>query len=157
VRSVPGRGSRFSITVPHVAAQEPAAAEPALPVADGLRGQRVLIIDNDDAVLGSTADLLRSWGCIVHAQHGLGELPDDRHTPLDLLLVDMHLDHGDDGIAAVARLRSLRGHVIPALVMTGDVTVATRERLAAAGLPSLEKPLTALRLRSALTRLLQRG
>ena len=41
------------------------------------------------------------------------------------------------------------------IVVTGDVSLGTRERVAAAGLPLLEKPLTALRLRAALTRLLQ--
>ena len=147
VRSVLGRGSCFSVTVPEAAARPADAPEPGPAAGDGLQGQRVLVIDNDDAVLGSTADLLRSWGCHVQAQHGLPERPAAADTPPDLLLVDMHLDHGDDGVAVVTRLRSHHGRAIPALVMTGDVTVATRERLAAVG----------LRLRSALTRLLQRG
>jgi len=41
-------------------------------------------------------------------------------------------------------------------VMTGDVSVATRERVQAHGLLLLEKPLSAPRLRAALTGVLQR-
>jgi CheY-like chemotaxis protein len=90
----------------------------------------------------------------VLAAHGA---PDHVHGPVDLLLVDMRLDHGDDGVAAISRLRRQWGRDVPALILTGDTAIGTRERIAASGLPMLEKPVSALRLRSALTRLLQRG
>ncbi len=157
VRSVPGRGSCFSITVPETPPHQPLATLPLAPAAGSLQGRRVLVIDNNDAVLDSTAQLLRSWGCEVQARHGLDGPPDAQAVPPDLLLVDMHLDNGETGVDVVARLRAQQGRDIPALIMTGDVTLATRERIAAACLPQVEKPLSALRLRSALTRLLQRG
>ena len=154
VRSVPGRGSCFAVTVPETASQ------PHLPTAandsaiDALQGRRVLVIDNNAQVLASTARLLEGWGCCVLAAHGA---PDHVHGPVDLLLVDMRLDHGDDGVAAISRLRRQWGRDVPALILTGDTAIGTRERIAASGLPMLEKPVSALRLRSALTRLLQRG
>ena len=156
LRSVAGRGSCFSVDLPAVPAQAaPPAAEPAL--GDALQGRRVLVVDNHEPVLHGTVQLLRGWGCSVQ---GLPCLPSDLHDlgpAPDLLLVDLHLDRGDDGVAVAERLRAHFGRALPTLVMTGDVTRPTRERIAAAGLPQLEKPLSALRLRSALTRLLARG
>ena len=158
VRSLPGRGSCFTVTVPDV----PAAPELAAAAVPGdaaphhsLEGLQVLVIDNNDAVLDSTAQLLRHWGCSVQALHGLPEALQSGHPAPDLLLVDMHLDQGDSGVAVVQRLRQQLGRLVPALVMTGDVTVATRERIIAARLPMVEKPLSALRLRSALARALR--
>jgi CheY-like chemotaxis protein len=74
----------------------------------------------------------------------------------ELVVVDMHLDHGDDGVSIVRRVRARFGDDLPAIVVTGDVSTATREAIAAAGLPALEKPVSALRLRAALTLLVQR-
>lgn len=156
VRSIPGRGSCFSITVPEVARPVQAAAPAPVPGLDALQGRRVLVMDNDPQVLESTARLLEAWGCHVHAAPGMsGGIPGPADG-IELLLVDMRLDDGEDGIGAVARLRRRLGRDVPALVMTGDVSVATRECIAASGLPMLEKPAPPLRLRSALTRLLQR-
>lgn len=156
VRSTPGRGSCFTITVPRSTGQKPAATPEEDPRLDALQGRRVLVIDNNEQVLESTARLLEGWGCHVQAAHDAPDELSGTGDDLDLLLVDMHLDHGDDGVSVVARLRLRSGRDTPALLMTGDVTVATRERIAASGLPMLEKPISALRLRSTLTRLLQR-
>ncbi len=156
VRSEPGRGSCLSVTVPTVAPEEFPPAPPPEPTFDTLRGSRVLLIDNDEQVLDSTARLLIGWGCRVRALKAAPNSPDvDSGTP-DLLLVDMQLDDGDDGLAVIDRLRAALGTAVPALVMTGDVSVATRQRIADSGLPMLEKPVSGLRLRTVMTRLLQR-
>ncbi|MBS0599467.1 MAG: HAMP domain-containing protein [Comamonadaceae bacterium] len=156
VRSAPGRGSCFAVTVPLATRQMHPPAPMMEPRIDTLRGRRVLVIDNNDQVLESTARLLEGWGCRVRAEHGA---PDDwsgQVDDVDLLLIDMCLNNGDDGVSAVSRLRRVIGRDVPALIMTGDVTLATRECITASGLPMLEKPVSALSLRSALTRLLQR-
>ena len=132
-----------------------APATPAPAPADPLRGRHVLVLDNDEQVLDSTATLLTSWGCQVQALHRAADITAPGRHNADVALVDMHLGEADDGLTAVARLRAHQGVTVPALIMTGDVSLHTRERVAAAGLPLLEKPLTALRLRSALTRVLQ--
>lgn len=157
VRSVPGRGSCFTVIVPEVPAQPSRPPALAPPAPDLLQGRAVVVIDNNDSVLDSTAQLLRAWACQVQALHGLPHKLSVLAGPPDLLLVDMHLDNAASGVAVVEALRAHWGACIPALIMTGDVTLATRERIAAAGLPQVEKPLSALRLRTALTRLLQRG
>ena len=157
VRSAPGRGSCFCITVPQGMRQITAPARGAAQLAGVLEGRSVLVVDNNDAVLKSTADLLKGWGCRVHSLTGLSPEDPAPATDVELVLVDMRLDNGDDGVSVVSRLRKRLGRDVPALVMTGDVSVTTREHIAQAGLPMLEKPISALRLRSALTRLLQRA
>ena len=154
VRSVPGRGSCFSVTVPQTSSRTPSSPATTVPAIVGLRDRSILIIDNDPLVLESTALLLRSWGCEVSA---LTRAPQDQiaigNVP-DLMIVDMHLDAGEDGVSTVARLRCRFGHPVPALIMTGDVSQATRDQVAGAHLPMLEKPVSPLRMRTVLTRLL---
>ncbi|MBP7658830.1 MAG: HAMP domain-containing protein [Burkholderiaceae bacterium] len=157
VRSVPGRGSCFSVTVPLAQpGQTPASAAPE-PAFDALRGRRVLVIDNDDQVLDSTARLLAGWGCRVRALKAAPHTADVDSAPPELLLVDFQLDDGDDGLAVVKRLRVALHQPVPALIMTGDVSALTRQRIADSGLPMLEKPVSGLRLRTVMTRLLQRA
>ena len=158
LRSHPGRGSCFTVTVPVVAAGEtPATSQEASPTLDALHGRRVLVIENDARVLEGTARLLSAWGCRVRAVRAAPERADVDGAAPDLMLVDMHLDDGDDGVAVVERLRASLGTAIPALVITGEVGAATRERIRHSGLPMLEKPVSGLRLRTVMTRLLQRG
>lgn len=157
VRSVPGRGSCFSVTVPLAQRGQTPASPPPEPAFDALHGRRVLVIDNDDQVLDSTARLLAGWGCRVRALKAAPDIPDVDSAAPDLLLVDFQLDDGDDGLAVVDRLRVALRRPIPALIMTGDVSAVTRQRIADSGLPMLEKPVSGLQLRTVMTRLLQRA
>jgi signal transduction histidine kinase/ActR/RegA family two-component response regulator len=158
VASQPGRGSRFTIALPSAPAQimpVPSLSADFVPD-DPLRGLRVLVIDNDPDVLESTAGLLRVWDCDVvvaasgeQAQERLGgEAP-------NLVIADVHLDHGEEGPALVAQLRLQFGLDLPAIVVSGDVSQATRERVSALDLPLLEKPVAPLRLRTLATRLVR--
>lgn len=157
LRSAVGRGSCFGIDLPLAEARPPVAQTGVSPVVEPLAGRRVLVVDNDDQVLASTASLLLSWGCEVRAQsHACDDAPSHAFEP-ELALVDMHLGEGADGLEVVRSLRHRYGDGFAAIVMTGDVSLATRERVAAYGLPMLEKPLSAPRLRAALTRTLQRS
>jgi hypothetical protein len=66
VRSVPGRGSVFTVRVPygHLLRRD---AEPpvALPAADSLEGRRVLVIDNEADICRGMETILGDWGCEV--------------------------------------------------------------------------------------------
>jgi signal transduction histidine kinase/CheY-like chemotaxis protein len=155
--SQPGRGSCFAVTLPLAAPEPERPAEPA-PIShdNALAGRRVLMIDNDEGVLDSSTGLLESWGCEVVAAHSLDEaIARLAGTPPDLMIADVHLDDGEDGLAAIAALRARFGRTFPAVVITGDVAQATRERVAAAGLHLLDKPVAPMRLRTLLTRLAQ--
>ena len=159
-----GRGSCFSVTLPEVpevvevaesAGGATATTSQALPD-DPLRGRRVLVIDNDNDILESTAGLLRAWGCdaltaasAAQAAERLGSLAPD------MVIADVHLDGGEDGVATALDLRKKFGGTLPVIIVSGDVSQATRDRVAASGLPLLEKPVAPLRLRTLATRLLR--
>jgi signal transduction histidine kinase len=156
VASWPGRGSCFQVTLAEEAAQPSTASLPgADPLPDDpLRGLRVLVVDNDDDVLQSTAGLLRTWGCIVLTAAS-SEQAWERAGPLppELVIADVHLSHGGDGPALVMALRERHQRELPAILISGDVSKATRDRVAAMGLMLLEKPVAPLRLRTLATRL----
>ncbi len=156
--SRPGRGSCFSVTLPLAAPRRQPHARSA-PIAqphDTLDGARLLVVDNDDAILESTAGLMRAWGCVVvtaaSAASALERLGD---VEPGLVIADVHLDGGEDGADLVVRLRAHFGRDVPAIMVSGDVSQATRERLAGLGLPLLEKPVSPLRLRTLASRLMR--
>src|SRR6202012_3454127 len=67
VKSVPGKGSVFAVTVPMVPPQEkaPAPAVAARVPVDRSTGKLVVVIDNDPLVLEGMGGILRRWGCRV--------------------------------------------------------------------------------------------
>ena len=157
--SVPGRGSLFSVQVPHgrLPATSPlsqaAATSPGL--GSVLEGARIWVIDNDPGICTGMASLLEGWGCRVVTATSLGDLQRQAvGGSADVLLVDFHLDEGGpDGLAVAAQLRE-RQPELPVLVITAnhDATIKalTRQR----GYGCLLKPLKPLRLRMALVEVL---
>jgi two-component system, sensor histidine kinase len=158
--SRPGRGSRFSVTVP-VAAQPYTAAEVPMPspaIADPAQGKRVIVIDDDALVLDGMRGILQSWGCQVETaasgDAALAGLAASGSKP-DLIISDSRLADGETGIEAIRRLRQAAGIPIPAFVITGDTAPERLREASAAGLHLLHKPLSPMALRTTLNRLLR--
>ena len=155
LRSRPGRGSCFELQVPAAAclAARPEPATDAQP-AGGLSGSFVLVLDDEAANREALAALLQQWGCLVaqaaDADAALLEL--DRHlrTP-DLLVTDLRLGPGPDGLQALQALRERCGGSLPALLLTAEL-------VSSQALPAqvllLHKPAGPQRLRAALLALL---
>ena len=101
--------------------------------------------------------LLETWGCEVlgspTAAKALKTLKATHRRP-DLVIADYHLDREQLGSDAVAALREAFGQAVPGLIITADRTPEVRERLAAAGLPVLAKPVRPHQLRAAMGHLL---
>jgi CheY-like chemotaxis protein len=161
--STQGKGSRFSITVPQVPAQiEPAEIpHPLRAVLQPFTGKFVVVIDDDRLVVESVCGLLRSWGCKVSASTSsdaaLASLLELDETP-DLIISDHHFTHGENGIAVIERLRQAFDAPIPALLVTGDISVERRQEAEGGGYDLLQKPVPPLTLRAAMSDILkQRG
>ena len=158
--SVPGRGSRFSVSVPIAPARAdaPAPTFPGTQMRDPLHGRRIVVIDDDRLVLDGTSGLLRSWGCRVvdgnSAEAVLAEL--DGETP-DLIISDFHLRDARTGIDAIAALRIACHGRIPAFLISGDISPDRLAEARAAGFPLVHKPLSPMALRAMISRLLQEG
>lgn len=153
VRSWPGRGSVFSVSVPLAPALAPAPAAPAAN-AQALGGLRVLCVDNEASILVGMTSLLTRWGCTVWTaanREQCAALLTKGITP-QLALVDYHLDDGDTGLSVVAWLRTTLGAPIPGVVISADGRPETVAQVHAAGLDYLPKPLKPAALRALLSR-----
>lgn len=152
LRSAPGRGSAFSISV---ARATPPAMPSAVPAAIGnstLKGVHVLIVDNDEEALQALRQLLLSWGCEVTAVTDVAAIGPSAQQAV-LWLFDYHLDDGDTGVALWKRLAALHGPR-PTVILSADTGSATRDAVRAAGLSLLSKPFKPLALRWAINHLL---
>jgi signal transduction histidine kinase/ActR/RegA family two-component response regulator len=140
LRSVPGRGSCFTLLLPP-ATLGPAAAEPADSAARPLLGRTVWLLDDDPAVREALAERLSAWGARVQRHASLAELDITLAAGLpapDWLLTDHRLPEGD-GTMAIDRVRARWGPV-PALLITGDTAPAVMAQLSALALDVLHKP-----------------
>lgn len=155
LRSWPGRGSVFSVTVPLAAR----AAEPvAIPQENDdspLVGRHVWYIDDDPQAREATATLLHSWGCVVSLAADAIEARAlaERGGAPDLVLLDYQL--GDQhGPALLPELCRLWRCEPPVIVVTAQRDEATRAHIVEAGLHFMAKPVAPSRLRALMSRLL---
>ncbi|WP_263138531.1 PAS domain-containing hybrid sensor histidine kinase/response regulator [Pseudomonas sp. RIT-PI-AD] len=153
VRSWPGKGSVFSVSVPLASAPSPAPA--AAPVDSGqpLGGAWVLCVDNEDSILTGMHSLLSRWGCQVLTARDRQDCERllEAHQP-QLALVDYHLDQGDTGTALMAWLRTRLGEPLPGVVISADARAELVAEVHAAGLDYLPKPVKPAALRALLSR-----
>ncbi|MBY0318517.1 MAG: PAS-domain containing protein [Reyranella sp.] len=153
--SAPGQGSTFSVTVPRVASVVAAPVAPPAPQpTPSVEAESfVLCIDNEAQVREAMATLLSGWGCRVAtaasqvealaAVERAGRLP-------DLVLADLHLDNGPDGLDVVGALREAWGRFVPAALVTADRDPTLRLRARARRVELLHKPVKPASLRALL-------
>jgi signal transduction histidine kinase/CheY-like chemotaxis protein len=159
MRSVVGRGSMFSITLPRGCREDyvPAQSSPETAAFD-LSHALVLVIDDEAAVQEGMAALLRRWKCdVLTAGSGaemMGKLVAVQRLP-DLIVSDYRLRDNENGIQVVEALRSEFNVDIPALLVTGDTAPDRLRDAEASGLPILHKPLNPARLRTLISNLLR--
>ncbi|WP_440995826.1 ATP-binding protein [Arhodomonas sp. SL1] len=150
LRSLPGRGSSFHITLP---AGDPAqvALTPLAPQTAGtggdLSGQDILVVENDQAVCLGLATLLRQWGARVHSHTAPVETPS---PPPSVALIDYHLDSpGDDGLRYAMRLRR-RHPAVRTFIITSERGEWLKRQCTDLEVGLLHKPLDTARLRARL-------
>jgi PAS domain S-box-containing protein len=158
VRSQLGRGSVFSIDVPlaDLPDQPPTEVPKLMPVpGNPLPGRRLLVLDNELSILHSMAALLGQWGCEVLTATDLeAALAVLGGSPPEVILADYHLDQGVTGWDVVIALRQHFAQAIPVVMVTADRSDQCRRQLQGFGVPVLNKPVKAGKLRSVLSHLL---
>ena len=159
LESHPGRGSRFSVSVPLAAELRGTVQLPvALHATDLARGKRVMVIDDDVLVLDGMRGILQSWGCRVQtASSGAAALVSvaDGDAQPDLIISDLRLADDQTGIEVIERLREALGAPIPAFVISGDTAPERLREASARGYHLLQKPVSPMTLRTTLNRLLK--
>lgn len=158
VRSTPGHGSMFFVTVPY--GHAPVALPRSAPddaAGQHLAGITVLVIDNDRSVLAGMKALLGGWGCEVHpatsGEEALGLLRSIPQPP-DLVLADYHLDEGALGTRELARVSAACGRAVPAIIITANRSKEVRAIARDHGYRLLAKPIKPAQLRSLMAQLL---
>ena len=159
MRSAPGCGTCFTVTVPLVPARVGSTYEEATHRAskDEFDGLRVLLIEDDALGRVGLASLLTSWGCSVTQAEGAKAACEpyrDEPAP-DLIISDFRLGGGINGIEAVGMVRGATGQTIAACLISGDTDAKVREQAQAAGLTLLQKPVRPAKMRSLMRRLVQ--
>ena len=151
VRSIVGRGSRFSITVPLASAVEieQAAADRVEQAYQPAGDRLIVLVDDDRSVRESMGGLLSSWGYQVieapSAEEAVAVLSQGLDTPA-LIIADYELEGGKTGIDCISVLRNSCNQSVPAFLISG----AARSEHPQAGIEVLRKPLTPAALRAAL-------
>jgi signal transduction histidine kinase/CheY-like chemotaxis protein len=153
LKSTPGQGSHFAVSVPLSGAAPvalPARDEPRVDPSQ-LAGTIALCVDNEPAVLDGMETLLRGWGCdVITAPDLTAALTMIAAGPAapNGLLVDYHLDRGT-GIEAIVALRKVCGD-LPAILITADRSPAVREEARMQNIVVLHKPVKPAALRALL-------
>ncbi|MBH1964421.1 MAG: HAMP domain-containing protein [Comamonadaceae bacterium] len=154
VRSVPGRGTCFSILLPMAEALPVVVPRPqSLASPERIAGAFIAVIDDEADTRRAMQALCHSWGAHVLTAASAGQclalLGEHLRDP-DLILCDYRLREGENGLAAIEQLRAHIGQAVPAIIVTGDIAAADLRRVADAGLPLLHKPVGAERLLAAI-------
>lgn len=155
--SEPGCGSVFRLSLERAEQTEP---ELAAPVATVLDGRVVVLVDDDLSVLAATRAVLESWGCRVVAASSAYDACEGialRALRPAAILADYRLGGLDNGLAAIAAIRTACGREVPAAVLTGETGEAVGRRIRQHGFAQLLKPAAPARLRALLAELMRSG
>ena len=156
--SSPHKGSHFWVEVPTAAALPETATPEGQPRMSAARfdGMSVLCLDNEEKILEGMTALLTGWGAEVLTAHDQKEASNilsarvkDHGKPVDVLLVDYHLDDGT-GIEAVVQLRWRFGNDLQAALITADRSPGVRDEATEKSISVLNKPLKPAALRAIL-------
>jgi signal transduction histidine kinase len=161
LKSQPGKGSVFSVTVPRSVATDNAIAVTAPPSTEFtfgvLEGAKILLIENDLSSAEGMANLLEKWGCDVAVTSSTSDAL-ERIRALDdipdAIVADLHLDNGETGIEAVERICTEIKTRVPAIVVTADYSDKAAHLVSSMGYELLKKPVKPAEMRSLLSFLL---
>ncbi len=129
-RSERGKGSVFSLELPASAAPAQTSTPAPTPQPSARRpevSRRVLLIEDDAAVLDATRLLLKAEGYRVITARSAAEASQKAaELPPDLIISDYHLGSAQTGDQVIAALRAKHGAGLKAILMTGDTSSTVR-------------------------------
>jgi CheY-like chemotaxis protein len=118
----------------------------------GLRGLRVLCVDNDCSILDGMEALLGQWGVqVLKARNSAEATQICAQSDIDAILADYHLGDGVDGIELLRRLRDSTFPGSAAALISADHGAEVALLARTAGYPLLHKPLRPAALRALLS------
>jgi signal transduction histidine kinase/CheY-like chemotaxis protein len=158
LRSEPGKGSVFKLSVALAQEQSLGAQSPqGAPMFVMPRGL-ILVIDDDPVIQSAMRSLLSSWGHDVIVAGSGAEMLDriaTRSRRPDLIICDYRLRDGENGIGVIKRLQSNYNERVPAVLITGDTASDRLQEAQESGLVLLHKPVAEIKLRATVGNLMR--
>ncbi len=158
VRSRPGAGSVFRVWVARVHAEQmdefTVGAETLPGALDDSRV--VLLLDDEEAIRTSVGELLAEWGYeVIAVSTAVDALAATkrREGMIDVIVSDLRLRDGEDGLRAIEQIRQACGFDVPALLVTGDTAPDQVLRVHESGHIVLYKPVQPKELLTVLKKL----
>lgn len=148
VRSTPGRGSLFSVSLRAmrevVATDDIAADDHYIEITPSRQSKTILVVDDDRDVLDSMQTLLRTWGHTVIAAQSLDQAVDvaraHRHA-LEMVVTDFRLARHVTGIDVIEAVSTAVGREVAAIIITGDTSADGINAASSSGFRVMHKPL----------------
>lgn len=141
-------GSCFSLCLEST---EPEHIQPSVTrrTVRGLKGLKVLCIDDKNENLDALQTLLDKWGVVVHLANTYekGLMAVDEFTP-DLMLVDYQLDRDLLGLDLISDIQQKMHKVVPAAIVTALHDEALKQKCHDLNIMHLNKPLKPAKLRA---------
>ncbi|WP_394249131.1 PAS-domain containing protein [Vibrio profundi] len=154
MRSWPGEGSVFSITL-NRAEQVVVSPQATVAAPSGeLDHLKVLCVDNESEILVGMENLIGRWGCEVKTALDLVEslkALDDDWIP-DVIFSDYRLDNGRTGLEVLQQCRLRLGDKFEGVIISADRTDDMMSAIKGNGFGFIAKPVKPLKLRSILNR-----
>lgn len=126
VRSRTGEGSTFFVRVPlrHDELFTPQLTQSQFET-DILADARILVTDDDHSILSAVGLLLDRWRCdyvlASDFEQAFSSVDEDEFIP-HVLIADYHLQGDTNGIQLINKLRALTNSVLPAVLITSDMS-----------------------------------
>ncbi len=154
LRSWPGRGSVFSVTLDKADTISGVAETISVNDQNNIVGLKVLCVDNEPEILAGMNDLLGRWGCEVRTATDIVsslKALDGEWIP-DVVLSDYRLEHQRTGLEVLQQCRLRLGNRFKGVIISADRTAEVLEGVEANGFSFIAKPVKPLKLRAVLRR-----
>ncbi len=147
VRSIPGKGSVFTIEVPRTGMmpQDQARADGQQKTAPAPAAARSILVIEDDPTIREMLELIMNnagFHVAVAADGNIAlNLVARGSVRPDIVVADYNLPNGLTGLDVAAHLRQTFDSTLPILIVTGDISADTLRAIAAAGCVQMNKPI----------------
>lgn len=157
VRSRPGRGSVFEMRLSCSLDACPSSFEAMQQegaTASTLKGALVLVVDDENDILGAMEAILGSWGCLsilARSVEDAVKYVDNSPRFPDVIITDHRLAAQQDSTDVAAALASLIPGEIPIIVVSGEADPLLEKDVAGRGWIFMSKPVNPSRLHAAIS------